>query len=119
MVNTFWMDDTGAIVSIEIILIITIVVIGLAVGWSEVAHAVNTELDDISNAIGKLNQSYFFSGFHSYKSTNGFFGLTSSYFGSYYNDRRDDCDGNCSGISDITCCAAINEQMGTGLAFNR
>ena len=109
--KTFWNDEVGAIVSIEVILIITIAVIALVVGWSEVAHAVNTELDDISNAVGKLNQSYVFSGFHSFKTTGGGNNtIKTVYYGSAYFDRLDDCDGNCSGISDITCCAAINEQ---------
>lgn len=111
MLRTLWKDEVGAIVSIEIILIITIAVIALIVGWSEVAHGVNTELDDISNAIGKLNQSYLFSGFHSFKSTNGFNGIKAVYYGSAYYDRVDDCDGNCSGVSQITCCAAVSEQV--------
>lgn len=111
MLRTFCNDEVGAIVSIEIILIITIAVIGLIVGWSEVAHAANTELDDISNAIGKLNQSYFFGGFHSFKSTNGSHAIKAVYYGSAYWDRVDDCDGNCSGISQITCCAAVSEQV--------
>lgn len=113
----FWQDEVGAIVSIEIILIITIAVISLVVGWSEVAHAVNTELDDISNAVGKLNQSYFYGGFHSYKDTNGRHSLKAVYYGSAYNDRRDDCDGDCSGRSDITCCAVVTEQWGSICAF--
>ena len=63
MLNNLWIDENGAIVSIEMVLIITIAVLALIVGWSEVAVAVNTELNDISNAVGALNQSYFFSGF--------------------------------------------------------
>jgi Flp pilus assembly pilin Flp len=111
MLRTLWNDEVGAIVSIEIILILTIAVISLVVGWSEVAHGVNTELDDISNAVGKLNQSYLFSGFQSFKSTNGSNAIKAVYYGSAYFDRVDDCDGNCSGISQITCCAAISEQV--------
>ena len=98
-----WNDDSGAIVSIELILIVTIAVLALVVGWSEVAHAVNTELDDISNAIGHFNQSYFYSGFGSFKF---FGGPKSSYFGSAFFDTPDDCDGNCSGYSSITCYGA-------------
>ena len=57
MLKNFWLDQTGAVVSIELILIITIAVLALIVGWSEIAVAVNTELNDISNAVGALNQS--------------------------------------------------------------
>jgi Flp pilus assembly pilin Flp len=107
MLKSFWQDDTGAIVSIEMILIITIAVLALIVGWSEVAHAVNTELDDISNAVGKFSQSYQYSGFHSYKTVNGAQAIKSIYYGSAFYDAPDDCDGSCSGTSDITCCSII------------
>lgn len=111
MLLGFWNDEVAAIVSIEIILIISVAVLTLIVGWSEVAHAVNTELDDISNAIGKLNQTYMFGGFQSFKTTNGSNAIKAIYYGSAYIDRVDDCDGNCSGTSQITCCAAITEQV--------
>lgn len=107
MLKSFWLDDIGAIVSIEIILIITIAVLALIVGWSEVAHAVNTELDDISNAVGKFSQSYQYTGFASYKTVNGTNQIKSIYYGSAFYDNPDDCDGFCNGISTITCCAVI------------
>lgn len=104
MLQALWKDETGAIVSIEIILVITIGVLALIVGWSEVAHAVNTELDDISNAVGKFSQSYYFGGFHAYKNHGG---IKSYFYGSAFYDLVDDCDGFCSGRSDITCCGVI------------
>ena len=107
MLKSIWQDDTGAIVSIEIILIITIAVLALIVGWSEVAHAVNTELDDISNAVGKFTQTYQYTGFQSYKTVNGMNTIKSIYYGSAFYDAPDDCDGLCNGISTITCCAVI------------
>ena len=58
MVKNFLNDENGAVVSIELVLIITIAVLALIVGWSEVAVAVNAELDDISNAVGKFDQSW-------------------------------------------------------------
>lgn len=60
----FWNDDAGFVVSAELVLIATIVVIGLVVGLSEVQHAVVSELNDVSDAIGSLDQSYHYSGFH-------------------------------------------------------
>lgn len=98
-----WTDERGAVVSIEMILIVTLAVLALVVGWSEVAHAINTELDDISNAIGHFNQSYFYSGFGSWKF---FGGPKNMYQGSAFVDLPDDCDGNCSGYSSITCYGA-------------
>lgn len=98
MLTSFINDESGAIVSIEMILIITIAVLALIVGWSEIAKAINTELNDISNAIGALNQSYVFGGFHS-----GGLGVkdTASVAGSRYVDLLDDCDINTS--CDLVC----------------
>jgi Flp pilus assembly pilin Flp len=99
MLKSFLNDECGAIVSIEMILIITIAVLALIVGWSEVAKAINTELNDISNAVGALNQSYFFTGFVS--GTGGASKPTSSVSGSSFTDFLDDCDTNLT--CDIVC----------------
>lgn len=110
MLKNFWLDDNGAIVSIELVLIITIAVLALIVGWSEVAVAVNTELDDISNAVGKFDQSYFYTGFSSNK-INGAIGSKSIYNGAQFNDAPDDCD-SCAGQSTIVCNVAPNPAVG-------
>ena len=60
MLKTFLCDESGFIISSELVLILTIGVLAMIVGLSEVAVAVNTELNDISNAIGSLNQSFAF-----------------------------------------------------------
>lgn len=56
-------DESGVIISAELVLVLTIAVLAMVVGLSEVAVAVNTELNDVSNAIGALNQSYAYTGF--------------------------------------------------------
>jgi len=89
MIKSFLNDEAGAIVSIEMVLIITIAVLALIVGWSEIAKAVNTELNDISNAIGALNQSYAFTGYTSSADK-----ATARYAGSVFVDKADDCDVN-------------------------
>ena len=101
MVKNFLNDENGAIVSIELVLIITIAVLALIVGWSEVAVAVNSELDDISNAVGKFDQSYYYSGFSALK-ING--DIKSRFNGATWTDAPDDCD-SCSGQSTIVCAA--------------
>lgn len=89
MLRALWNDECGAIVSIEMILIITISVLALIVGWSEIATAVNSELDDIGAAVGKFDQSYFYSGFGSNKIN----GQPKNYFrGATFTDAIDDCD---------------------------
>lgn len=55
-------DEAGFVVSAELILIASIVVIGLVVGLSEVSHAVNNELNDVGDAYGSVNQSFRYGG---------------------------------------------------------
>ena len=58
-------DESGFLISAELILIATIAVIGLVVGLSEIAANVNNELEDVASAIGSVNQSFHVSGGHS------------------------------------------------------
>ena len=99
MVHAFhalWNDDYGFIVSAELVLFATIAVIGLIVGLAEVQNAVVGELNDIGEAIGSLNQSFFFHG-HRSQSTCG--GLKAKVPGSSFKDFTDDGDGNECAIS--------------------
>ena len=50
MLNQLWNDEAGFVISAELVLVLTIAVLAMIVGLSEVAVAVNTELNDISNA---------------------------------------------------------------------
>lgn len=91
-------DEQGFILSAELVLIATVLVIGLIVGLSEVQHAVVTELNDVGDAVGALNQSYFFSGL----SSRDKYKLKSRFSGSKFGDQMDDCDNN---QCEITCAA--------------
>ena len=51
-------DETGFIVSAELVLIFTLAFCGVAVGMSVVRDALVQELGDVAEAIGALNQSY-------------------------------------------------------------
>lgn len=55
-------DERGFVVSSELVLILTIGVIGLIVGLDSVQNAVVTELSDIASAIGASNQTYQYGG---------------------------------------------------------
>lgn len=55
--------ETGAVVSAELALIVTVLVLAIILGLSEIAVSVNEELNDLSNAAGRLDQSYRYSGF--------------------------------------------------------
>jgi Flp pilus assembly pilin Flp len=99
-------DESGAVISAELALVLTILVLGVIVGLSEVAVAVNTELNDISNAIGALDQTYYFTGFR--KTNDG--KLTSVYAGSRFTDGHDDCDKNLT--CDLVCGPPSNDTCG-------
>lgn len=76
-------DEAGFVVSAELVLVSTIVVIGMIVGLSEVANGVNQELEDVASAFGSINQSYCFSGFTGHKAWDA---------GSKFKDQEDYCD---------------------------
>ncbi len=78
-------DEAGFIVSAELILVSTIAVLSMVVGLSEVAHAVNQELEDVASAFGATNQYVEYSG------TSGHQGSVS---GSCFHDTEDFCDGS-------------------------
>lgn len=90
-------DESGVVISAELVLVLTVAVLAMVVGLSEVAVAVNTELNDLSNAFGALDQSYFFSGFHAVDCGK----VKSAVAGSCYRDQVDDCDTN--GSCDLVC----------------
>lgn len=90
--HSLWNDQHGFIISAELVLVLTVAVLAMIVGLSEVAVAVNTELNDISNAIGALNQSYHYTGFEA--SDGGWGKLKSEVAGSSFKDKTDDCDLN-------------------------
>ena len=92
MLNQLWNDEAGFVISAELVLVLTIAVLAMIVGLSEVAVAVNTELNDISNAIGALNQSYAYTGFVGAGAAGG--KSKSFYAGSRFEDATDDCDLN-------------------------
>ena len=92
MLRKLFNDESGVIISAELALVLTIAVLAMVVGLSEVAVAVNTELNDLSNAIGALNQTYTFTGF---VGSGGPGGKNKSVFaGTVFSDAADVCDIN-------------------------
>ena len=99
MFKTLWNDEAGVILSAELVLIGTILVVGMIVGLVELQCSVVDELNDLGEAIGSVNQSYITSGLSSYKKRGGIKGAT---VGSVFTDRVDTCDGNeCSLVCNI------------------
>lgn len=84
-------DEAGFIVSAELVLIGTIAVLAMVVGLSEVALAVNNELEDVASAFGAVNQGF---------NVNGMNGHGGSNSGSNSGDQNDFCDGH--GITSVS-----------------
>ena len=56
----FWRDEVGFVVSSELILAATILVIGSVVGLGTMRDAVMAELADVGGAIGDIDHSFSF-----------------------------------------------------------
>ncbi len=83
VLHQLWNDEAGFVVSMELVLIATILVLGLIVGLTTVRDQLVQELGDVAAAISDLNQTFSFSG------VAGHHALTA---GSFFQDELDDCD---------------------------
>ena len=83
LAQRLWQDDAGFVVSTELVLVATILVIGILVGQSTLRDAVISELADTADAINEINQSYSFTAVT---------GHSSSVAGSRFSDLDDFCD---------------------------
>ncbi|MBM82999.1 MAG: branched-chain amino acid aminotransferase [Planctomycetaceae bacterium] len=103
LLTLFCHDEAGFVVSSELVLIVTIAVLALVVGLSELAFSINQELEDVGTAFGTVNQSYIYNGME------GHHALTA---GSLNRDDRDFCDDE----ADLVGAPAVSE--GTQLNLN-
>ncbi len=62
VLSQLWRDDAGAIIATEYLFVVTILVIGIVVGLSNLQVAITTELTELGNAILALSQGYSISG---------------------------------------------------------
>lgn len=83
LIRKLWTDDAGFIISAELVLVASILVIGMIVGLTSLRNQVVQELVDVGQAVGSLSQSYAFSG-----TKKCGLGWTDS---SNYNDKLDFC----------------------------
>lgn len=101
MLNKFWNDEAGFVVSSELVLIGTILVLGVVVGLATVRDQVVQELGDLALAISNINQSYSFSGVT---------GHTSSTAGSVFADLTDFCDPITDGAGTEPACIFVQAE---------
>jgi len=90
----FWAEQDGAIISAEIMLIATILVLGMIVGLKSVRDSVVTELADVAQGMGNVNQSFNFSGVNGHAANSG---------GGKFGDQADACDAYGSGGQNSKC----------------
>jgi hypothetical protein len=83
LMNRLWTDEAGFVISFELMLVATILVIGMIVGLSTIREQLVQELADVAGAISEVNQSYSFAGIT---------GHFSSTAGSNFVDLTDACD---------------------------
>ncbi len=78
-----WKDEAGFIVSADLILVSSILVLGMMVGLVSIRDQIIQELGDVSMAFAGLRQDY---------DWDGITGHTSSVAGSVFQDATDFCD---------------------------
>lgn len=93
-----WEDEGGFVVSVELILIATIMLIGLLAGMTSIRDAVLSELSDVAGAVQDMNQSYRIYGVR---------GHSASTSGMDYLDRGDFCDSADDAVNAIDNCITI------------
>jgi len=86
-------DENGFIVSAEIVLVGTILVLGVIVGLTEMSYGINEELEDLGSAIGGINQTYYYTLASGHKG---------EVVGSTFLDFVDECDNSCNISCDST-----------------
>jgi hypothetical protein len=98
MIRMLWRDENGFIISSELVLVATILVIGMIVGLTTVRDQVVQELADVAGAISDIVQTF------SYSAVTGHTAFTA---GSDFHDHNDFCDedddNNCVGGTGSNC----------------
>ena len=90
MLRKLWNDEAGFIISAELVLVATILVIGMIVGLVAFRDQVVQEFGDLATAVGRLNQSYRYSGSNDANSDGNPDDPTQCFVaGSYYQDQPD------------------------------
>lgn len=89
MLKALLNDEAGFVVSTELVLVATILVIGLIVGQTTLRDNVVTELGDTAVAIAAVDQTYQFADIE---------GHSSSTAGSQFLDDADYCDADNDGV---------------------
>ena len=83
LLMALWSAEEGFVVSSEMVLIATMLVIGMLAGLDTIRDQVVQELADVGDAISEINQSYSFSGITAHSASTA---------GTAFNDLNDYCE---------------------------
>ena len=108
MLKQLWRDESGAYVSLEIVLAGTILGIGVLTGLSSLRDATITELADVGGAIAWLDQSYHLHGVKSHSSATA---------GTWHTDFVDFCDDGTTTVAE-RCLVICNGEFAQPLPGN-
>ena len=88
MLKKLFQDESGFVISTELVLIATILVIGLIVGQATIRDQLISELADVADAVSALDQGFAYSEIT---------GHAASTAGTIFDDTADFCDANDNG----------------------
>ena len=105
---TLWKAEGGFVVSSELILLATMLVLGMLTGLNTIRDQVVQELGDVADAISEIDQSYSYSGITSHSASTA---------GTYFEDLHDYCEQGSAAGSDQSAgnepqCIEINSVAG-------
>ena len=100
-------DEAGFVISAELVLVLTIAVLGMVVGLVAVRDAVLNEMNDLSAAFGAIDQTFSFTGAFKAKTAGKPHGIV---FGAGFRDRGDDCD--CKELEYLDTCGKPDSSTG-------
>ncbi len=100
-------DELGFVVSAELVLVLTIAVLGMVVGLTAVRDSISQELVDLSDAFGAVNQTFNVVGLSKSLCDDGNHARIGG-FG--FNDKVDNCD--CQGLTITDVCGKQDSSNG-------
>jgi len=103
--RTLYFDERGFVLTAELIIISTVLVLGLVTALSAVQTSVVSEMKDVGNAIGSLNQSYCYTGM---RGCNAWCGRSSRTVGSSFLDVADTPEEQRGDFDCVTSPCAVN-----------
>lgn len=100
VLHRLWADENGFVISSELVLVGTLLVLGMIVGLTELRNQVVQELADLAVAIGRVSQTY------TYSTVTGHTAATA---GSQFQDLTDYCDdGGLDNAAEAAACINVH-----------